>query len=62
MGTICDTPAVQDDFGPMNNFEHFDFLPMVLAAISLIPHKHFNFETIREIPEQKKEKLAGHLI
>jgi hypothetical protein len=39
MGTICRTPAVQDDFGPLNNFEHFDILAVVLAAISLIPQK-----------------------
>jgi len=39
MDTISVTPAVQHDFGPMNNFEHFDFFAMVLAAVILIPQK-----------------------
>jgi hypothetical protein len=38
MVTISVTPAVQDDFGLMNNFEKFVYLAVVLVAISLIPH------------------------
>jgi hypothetical protein len=46
MGTICVTAAVQDDFGRMNNFEHFDYLAMALVAISLIPQKKTDLKQV----------------